>query len=272
MSMKRILSIAAVLLFALCFCGCSEGSDKLTPTESFFVNDFADVITPENESQMLSKAVALNEKTTAQVAVVTVEDLNGQEISDFALQLGREWGVGSEESDNGIVILLSESDREIYIAVGYGLEGALPDSKTGRIIDVWGLEYLKQNDFSTGLLNISNAIINEVYVEYGLPTEAGYTTIDNLTDEYSLSESGGSVAVSWISMIVILILISLISRRRGGIFFFGSPFIGGFRNNNFRGGFGSGGSFGGFSGGGFSGGGFRGGGGSFGGGGAGRGF
>lgn len=260
MRFKRILCIALAVIIALCFCGCGGANKKLTPTQDFFVNDFADVILSEDESIMLSKAIALNEKTTSQVVTVTVDSLDGREISDYALELGREWGVGSEESNNGIVILLSESDREIYIAVGYGLEGALPDSKTGRIIDVYGLEYLKEDDFSKGLLNISNAIINEVYIEYGLPTEADYTPIDNIAQIDSLSESGGSVAVSWVAMIIILILFSLLSsRRRGGIFFFPGMFYGS-------------GSRGGFSGGGFGGGGFRGGGGSFGGGGAGRGF
>ena len=260
MKMKRVLSIAAALLIAFCLVGCGKG-EKLKPTENFYVNDFANVISAEDEKEMMSQAVALNEKTTAQVVTVTVENLNGKVISDYALEIGREWGVGSEESDNGIVILLSESDREIYISVGYGLEGALPDSKTGRIIDNYGLEHLKEDDFSKGLLKISNAIINEIYIEYGIPTQADYTPIDSIPDSESLSESGGSVAASWAAMIVIIILIAILSsRRRKGFIFFGPPFRGG-------------GSFGGgFSSGGFSSGGFKGGGGSFGGGGAGRGF
>ena len=262
MNMKRILSFAVALILLLCFCGCGSSNKKLTATQDFFVNDFADVISSEDESVMLSKAVALNDKTTAQVVTVTVESLGGREISDFALALGREWGVGSEESNNGIVILLSESDREIYIAVGYGLEGVLPDSKTGRIIDVYGLKYLKQDNFSKGLLNISNAIINEVYIEYGLPTEAEYTPIDSISQVESLGQSSGRVAVSWIIMIIILIMFSFLStRRRGTNILFPALFLGNGRNN-FRGGFG----------GGFRGGRFRGGGGSFGGGGAGRGF
>lgn len=260
MKMKRILSFCAVAILVLCLGGCSVEDKKLTPTQNFYVNDFADVISPENEEQMQSKAVALNEKTTAQVVVVTVDSLNGEEISDYALNLGREWGVGSKETNNGVVILLSESDREIYIAVGYGLEGALPDSKTGRIIDYYGLEDLKQDNFSDGLLKISGAVINEIYLEYGLTTDAQYTPIENITPTDTVQSSGGKVVVSWVAMIIIILLLSFISRGRGGMIFFGYPFLGGYRGG------------GGFSGGGFSGGGFKGGGGSFGGGGAGRGF
>ena len=75
------------------------------------------------------------------MVTVTVKSLNGEEPADYALNLGRQWGVGQKDNDNGVVILLSTAERQIYIAVGGGLEGALPDSKTGRIIDDYGLSY-----------------------------------------------------------------------------------------------------------------------------------
>lgn len=262
--MKRILSIAVIFLsFTFCLCGCAEDEGYPSPTDYFYVNDFANVIDDSEEANMVSKAAALAEATTAQVVAVTVNNLGGEEISSYALELGREWGVGSEETDNGIVILLSVEDREVYIAVGYGLEGALPDSKTGRIIDVYGLEYFKADNFSTGIISVFDALINEVYLEYGLEAESGYVSIENVVTNDSLEDSGGEVAVSWVALIIILLVLSLLSRRRGGTFFwfFGGP--GSFGGRGGHGGFGSsGGSFGGF----------RGGGGSFGGGGAGRGF
>lgn len=249
-----------MLVLALCLCGCEEEGFR-EPTENFFVNDFADVLSDSDEAKILSSAIALNEATTAQVVTVTVESLDGMEAWDYALQLGREWGVGTEEKDNGIVILFSEGDREIYIAVGYGLEGALPDSKTGRIIDVYGLEYLKADDFSTGISAIANAIINEVYLEYGLEPENGYESIDNIYSEMR-AEDAGDAGSAWAVLIVVLVVFFLVmgrgGRRRGGFFFIptgGSSFGG---SSSFRGGS----SFGGFSGGG----------GSFGGGGAGRSF
>ena len=234
-----------------------------SPTSSFFVNDFADVIEQSAEEEIYSKGAALQEKTTAQVVVVTVNTLDGEEPADYARGLGRQWGVGQKDKDNGVVILLAKTERQIYIAVGYGLEGALPDSKTGRIIDIYGLDYLKNNDFSNGLLEIFKAVVNEVYIEYGEEPEEGYTAIED-TNEETLEEYGARVLVSWVIMIAVVILFILIfGRRRRGFFWFGGP-----------GGFGGGSGFGGFSGGsgGSFGGGFSGGGGSFGGGGAGRGF
>lgn len=258
--MKKIavLCLGIAALFSLTVA--AAGYPK--PTQSFFVDDFADVIDQADENEILSRAAALEEKTTAQVVVVTVESLDGADPAEYALKLGREWGVGQKKNNNGVVILLSEGDRRVQIAVGNGLEGALPDSKTGAIIDKYGYDHLKQNNFSKGLLEISKAVINEVYIEYGEEPEEGYTPIDAYENEDDI----GEVVVSWIVMIAAVILFSLVFGRRHRRFFWFGGGPGGF------GGFGgfSGGSRG--SGGGFSGGGFSGGGGSFGGGGAGRGF
>lgn len=250
--MKRILFIAVMVLMFFCLAGCG-GEEALKPTENFYVNDFADVISAEDESEILSKAVALNQKTTAQVVVVTVESLDGKDAWEYALELGREWGVGDKEKDNGAVILLSESDRKIEIAIGYGLEGAIPDSKAGRIIDVYGLEYLKQNNFSKGITAITDAVINEVYIEYGITPEE-YTPIDKIKTEKSEEDSGWGI-IYLIIMIVLFAVIFSVPARRGRFVWYGG-FGGGFNSR----------------GGGFGGGGFRGGGGSFGGGGAGRNF
>lgn len=256
--MKKLSLIFLSVLLILCtFVGCEE-EGPLKPTENFYVNDFADVITDADEKEMLSRAVALNEATTAQVVVLTVESLDGEEPWEYALEIGREWGVGDEEKDNGIVLLFAESDREIYIAVGYGLEGALPDSKTGRIIDNYGLEDLKEDNFSKGIKNIAYALVNEVYLEYGVEPEAGYTPIDQLPENTEEDASLSDIIISWIVLIIIIVAFSYVFRGRGGGMFFIVP-------TRFGGG-------GGFSSGGGSFGGFRGGGGSFGGGGAGRGF
>ena len=199
---RKTVALLVSILIALMLCGCgsdSEGYPK--PTEKFFVNDFAEVISSADENTIYNHAVTLYDKTDAQVVVVTVNSLNGEAIADYALNLGREWGVGSEEENNGIVILLSVEEREIYIAVGYGLEGALPDSKTGRIIDNYGIAYFAQDEFSKGLVSISDAIVNEVYIEYGLEYDADYTPINELSEQ-EVQVSSGKVAASWALMII----------------------------------------------------------------------
>lgn len=264
--MKKYLKgcIAAIfaLVITLSFCGCGTDDELPQPTKEFFINDFADVITGEDEKTIYSQGVALQEKTKAQTVVVTVKSLDGEPIEEYALEIGREWGVGDEGKDNGIVILLSQEDRQIYIAVGYGLEGALPDSKTGRIIDTYAIPHLSANDFSSGITSVYNAVVNEIYIEYGLEPAANYTPADYLPELTVETASAGEVIISWIALIGIVAVYMLVFGRRGGLFVFGAPrfFGGGF---HFHGsGFGGGSSFGGF----------KGGGGSFGGGGAGRKF
>ncbi len=257
---KKVFAVILpiVLLFSLVSCDKAKAEPYPAHTERFFVNDFANVLTQEDADKIYTMGTALQDATTAQAVVVTVESLNGKEAAEYALELGREWGVGDKDKNNGVVVLLSKADREIYISVGYGLEGALPDSKTGRIIDNYGIPYFQNDNFSVGLISIYSSVVNEIYVEYGIAPQENYTPIDLIPNNKGEEVSFGKVAVSWLALIVLVLLYMIIFGRRGGMFIFGAPrfFTGGF-NSGFRGG----GSFGGF-----------GGGGSFGGGGAGRKF
>ena len=150
--------------------------------------------------------------------------------------------------------------------MGYGLEGAIPDSKAGRIIDTYGIPYFKKDDFDKGILEIYRSVINEICIEYGLEYDESYTPIDMLESSDSDDETSYSkkVLISWVALIAVVAIIVLIFGKNSIIFFGGGP------RGGFFGGFGGGSGFGKGSGG-FSGG-FSGGGGSFGGGGAGRGF
>lgn len=264
---KKILKLATltltliIIVCSLCSCQKDAKDQFPTATEKFFVNDFAEVLTEADANTIYTSGVALQDATTAQAVVVTVESLDGKEAADYALELGRQWGVGDKTKDNGVVILLSESDREIYISVGYGLEGALPDSKTGRIIDTYGISYFSNDNFSAGLLGIYNAIVNEIYIEYGMQPAENYVPMNVLSQDEESQVGVGKVAISWLVLIIIVAIYVTAFGRRGGLFLFGGPrFFGG---GHYHGGFGgSSGSFGGF----------RGGGGGFGGGGAGRKF
>ncbi len=266
-AIRKVLCACVCVAMLLSLCACdSDEQGYPEATEKFFVNDFAGVITDTDSDTIYTKGAALNDATTAQAVVITVESLEGMSASDYALNIGREWGVGTEQDDNGVVILLSVEDREIYIAVGYGLEGALPDSKTGRIIDTYGIQHFTADDFSTGLVNIYNSVVNEIYIEYGVAPDENYTPITTLPQSAGYEDGSASkVLVSWLVLIALVSIYIGIFGRRGGLFIFGSPR---FFNGNYH--HHSGGFGGPWGGSGF--GGFRGGGGSFGGGGAGRKF
>lgn len=267
--MKKIKIIAIVFLLLVAFSFSVFAIDLPQPTNNFFVNDFADVISSEHESEILNIGADLYNQTEAQVAVVTVDSLDGYDVEEYALELGREWGVGSEESNNGVVLLLSVNDRQVTIQVGYGLEGCLTDAKTGRILDTYAIPYLFDDDFSTGLSEAYKAIISVICEEYGIELVEGYQVYDyhNESDD-ELSASDIIIAI----FIIITFLTVFRKGGRGGLFrtillgrMFGTHFDD--DDTHFGGGF-HGGSSGGFG----VGGGFRGGGGSFGGGGSSRGF
>ena len=246
------------------------------PTSNFFVNDFADVIDDEVENELQSIGASLYKQTTAQVVVVTVDSLDGYGVEEYALELGREWEVGSKETNNGVVLLMSVSDRKVTIQVGYGLEGCLPDGKTGRILDTYAIPYLRDDDFSSGLASAYKAIVNVVCVEYGI--ELDNLNFEDYNNDYTFEMSDDEIVIIFIAIFMIIAIFSFIvfkcngggSNHGGGTHYGGGRYYGG---TTYRGGFGSG--SGGFHSGGGSrggGGGFRGGGGSFGGGGSSRGF
>ena len=258
--MKKLFSVFCFVLIISVLLSVSSFAVKLPePTKDFFVNDFANVLDEEDEKELMTIGENLFVKTGAQVVVVTVDTLDGAAVSEYALELGRKWGVGDKEKNNGVVLLLSVSERQITIQVGYGLEGRLTDGKTGRILDKYAIPYLKNNDFSTGLSEAYKAIVSEVYAEYG------ETPPENLNeyDSYDVSDSTAFKVIRTIILIIVILVLIFGRRRRRHISF--GPFYGGFSGGGDS--FGGGSSFGGGRGGGFSGGG-----GSFGGGGSSRGF
>ena len=126
--MKKFLTVAVAAVLLVLTGICAAAAKKYPePTDRFFINDYAGVIDSSAEDEIYSRAAALYEKTGAQAVVAAVKNLGGEEPAEYALGLGRQWGVGDKKKNNGVVILFALEERQIYIAVGYGLEGALPD-------------------------------------------------------------------------------------------------------------------------------------------------
>lgn len=219
----------------------------VSPTTDFYVNDYANILSDETEKYILENSEALANETRAQIVVVTVKNLEGRDLESYATELYRKFGIGDKKENNGLLILLSLEDRKVRIEVGYGLEGILPDGKTGRFQDEYMISYFKEDKFDEGMKNGYKAFFQEIAKEYNYSGN-----VDTPVEEET---SGGSFIIP---MIIIIVFVIIIASNSNGF----GPFYpgGGFR--------GSGGSFGGGSGG-FGGGGF---GGSSGGGGSSRGF
>lgn len=219
------------------------------------VNDYTGTLSETQKQQLESKLVAFDDSTSNQVAIAIVKSVGEYDINAYALELGRKWGVGGAKKNNGVMIVVALGDRKIAMQTGYGLEGALPDIITKRIIENEIKPAFKQGDYYGGLDAGTTAIIKYSKGEY-----------KNDSPKPARQNSGGGVAVIILIIIVIIILI----RRGGGSG--GSQVLGGrgvgnallwgmFMGNNSRGsgsswgGGSSGGGFGGFGGGSFGGGG-----------------
>ena len=138
------------------------------PTDEFYINDYADILTKETEEYILDKSVALEKETTAQIVVVTVPNLEGESLEEYATDLFREFGIGDKEKNNGLLLLLALEERQFRVEVGYGLEGVLPDGLTGRYQDQYIIPYLKENNWDKGIKNGYNAFYKKVAESYNL--------------------------------------------------------------------------------------------------------
>ena len=157
---KNIICLIIILIMLL--------SAVVEPTNQFYVNDYAGVLTEETKNYIVQTNVELQQKTRAQIVVVTVSSLENQSIEEYATELFRKFGIGDSEQNNGVLLLCSTGDRLFRIEVGYGLEGALPDGKTGRIQDEYIIPYLKNDNYDEGIKNGFNAILSEITSEYGI--------------------------------------------------------------------------------------------------------
>lgn len=121
------------------------------PPNDGFVTDAAGVLSADREAAMEADLEAYARETSNEIAVLAVPNLGGDEIAEAAVEVGRKWGVGGQQNDNGILILLSYEDRQVFIATGYGLEGAVPDLVAKGVIEEDMLPAFRDGDFAEGL-------------------------------------------------------------------------------------------------------------------------
>ena len=123
------------------------------------VSDFANIIDDTEEVALEAELVAYREQTTNEIAVVTVPSLGDETIETYAVALFEEWGIGTSEQDNGVLLLVAPNEREVRIEVGYGLEGDLPDATAWKIIDQIMLPLFASDNLSLGTVEGARAIV-----------------------------------------------------------------------------------------------------------------
>lgn len=213
------------------------------PEPQGYVTDRAGLLTLQSAGHLQDMIAYIHQKTTAEVAVVTLESIAPFTIEDYAVRLFEKWGIGQKEKDNGVLLLIAVRERKIRIEVGYGLEGAITDGTAGEIIRRIISPAFKEGHFEQGLVAGTEAILRLIANEYQLEMPEGLSFKTRPMGRPKASSGMSDLLIILISLFVLFILFKT---GLWPLLFFGFPFGGGGWSGG-RGGFGGG--FGGFGGG-----------------------
>ena len=264
----RIKATRRLLSLLLCFVALGVSS-QLCPAEDLskihptgYVTDLAGTLSGDAKANLEALCTELEQKTGAQMAIITVHSLEGSTVEDYAVDLYKKLGIGSKKDDRGVLLLLSPDERKYRIEVGYGLEPVINDARAGDVGRAM-VPYLRANDFNTAIQTAAWQLAKFIADDRGV-------TLSGQPLMHAVPSDRGNIPSSigiWIFLIVVVLFLVVIGGGGGGgllWFLLGMLTSGGGGGGGYRGG-GFGGGGGGYSGGG----GFGGfGGGSSGGGGA----
>lgn len=197
--MIKIFKTYFLVLFVCCFTtifgyNTDANGIVLPMSPPRLVNDYANLLSSSQQQVLNNKLLDYNNSTSTQIYVVTIDSLNDYAIEDYALRLGRNWAIGQRNKNNGVLILLSKSDRKVDIEIGYGLESYITDYDSKRIIDEILIPAFKNQNYYSGLDNATNRII---------ALADGSFTKDN-------DENNSTIPTIWIIAFIILMIYLMI--------------------------------------------------------------
>lgn len=166
------------------------------------VNDFANILSSSESKALESKLLLYNDTTSTQIYVVTISDLQGYPVSDYAFELGEKWGIGQSGKDNGLLILikpkLGNSRGQAFVATGYGLETYITDAFAGRIVRDYMIPYFVEDDYFGGI----NAAVDVV--------------IAKLSGEFDADSSSERGIPKWLIILILIIIFVIVTSSSGG--------------------------------------------------------
>lgn len=260
--MNKLKNKLSTFLIFLLFFICSVtliSNAKVTypkPTNLKYINDYVNLLSNSDKEKIVSIGKDLEDKTSAQAVVVIINSTQGTPIEEYSNKLFRTWGIGTASKDNGLLILLAVNDNKYRVEVGRGLEGALPDVLTHRVMEALAIPNFKERKYGTGIVESYSKFSDYIAQEYGVTLEKSLNIQlpSNFKQQSSTKRGLGLAGI----LTLFLILFDMIFNR-GRILsfllqlffwnnFFGDGRRGGGSSNN-------GGGFGGFGGGSSNGGG-----------------
>lgn len=244
-------------LLLVLFASWTHAAEVIPPVPPQYFNDYAHIVSPSTASELNQKLEQFERDASSQIIVAVYPKMQSDSsVEDYTVRVATSWGVGQKDKGNGAVLFVFVQDHKMYIQVGYGLEGALPDALAKRILENELKPRFRAGDFDGGLRAGVDAILAATRGEY---KGTGHTVGERVR---STNSNWGQ----WVFVAVFVLFFLFVPMLR--LFLVGSVISASGRRSSYGGFWSSGGGGGGFSGGG-GGGGFSGGGGSFGGGGAG---
>ena len=205
--MNRIALIIAAL-FALI--AAPVAAQPQFPELTGRVVDNADILSPEAEAALTAKLEALETQSQRQLVVATIPDLQGYDIADYGYQLGRAWGLGDAERNDGALLLVAPNDRKVRIEVGYGLEGYLTDALSSLIIQNQILPRFRDGDFPGGIEAGTDAIIAQLQLP---PEEAAQIAAE--ASKARSSDGGFPIGgLIWLAFLFFFFVLPMLSGRR----------------------------------------------------------
>jgi uncharacterized protein len=207
MNVRRVFSFLLVFFtFFLCAANAlAEDVQIPAPVGDIYVQDFAQVLNETEKAELINLGRSIENQTTAQVAVLIVPTIGDKTIEEFAIEAFRKYGIGNKKENNGVLLVLSMEERKARIEVGYGLEGRIPDAKSGRILDEYAFPYLKNQQPDKAVVETYKVLAKEVLAEYGVKSA-----------EQTPPKDKGIGIPSWLLIIIVLVVVFLDFKFFGG--------------------------------------------------------
>ena len=203
--MVFLRGFAAAVLFAISFSVFAQDIPA-RPMPPRLVNDFADILSAKQEQILENKLVRFNDTTSTQICIVTIDDLGGTTVADFAYQIGEKWGVGHKENNGAVILIKPKKGNEsggVTIQTGYGLEPFVTDAVSKRIIEQVMIPSFKENDYYTAIDKATSVIMGLV---------SGQFKAEDIGDDDDIE----GIVVLLFSIFFIVVLLSILGKGNNG--------------------------------------------------------
>ena len=233
--MKRFLALALAILLALGCTSALAATRVVKPGDDFYYLDTADVLSEATEGEIYFSNVRLYEACGAQIVVAALDSIGSADIYDYASEMFDSWGIGSSKENNGLLLLMAVKEGQYYVLPGFGIEGIFSASVLKQMYD----DYL-QTDFAAGRYDAGarkffEAAFEKIadYYNLSITPEDGIRDYHSFVSEsndvrsegnYGAQRSDGGGFISTLLLILVLLaIIGMLSRMRGGAFWFWRP-------------------------------------------------